>query len=109
MMSDVLADHIAVERLSEWTFQSKRLPERMGNALPIAYGGYTISLAVHAAAKTVPEGYHLYSAMGNYLGPASTTEKLTLAVFPSRSTKTFQTRRVQVTQKQHPPLYGSSD
>ncbi|OKL55868.1 hypothetical protein UA08_08864 [Talaromyces atroroseus] len=98
-MDDAIAEHVAVERLSEWTFQSKRLAERMGNTLPIAFGGYAIALAVNAAANTVPDGFHLYSAMGNYLGPASIAEKMTLTVFPSRSTKTFQTRRVQVTQK----------
>lgn len=97
-MDDSVIEHIAVERQSEWKFQSKRLPESMGNTLPIAYGGYTLGMATNAAAKTVPAGFHLYSVMGHYLGPTSTKEKVTLTVFPSRSTKTFQTRRVQVTQ-----------
>jgi acyl-CoA thioesterase II len=97
-MDDSIIEHIAVERLSEWKFQSKRLTEPMGNSLPISYGGYILGLATNAAAKTVPAGFHLYSVMGHYLGPTSTKEKVTLTVFPSRSTKTFQTRRVQVTQ-----------
>ncbi|CRG89089.1 hypothetical protein PISL3812_06124 [Talaromyces islandicus] len=97
-MGDSIVQHIAVERQSEWKFQSKRLAEPMGNTLPIAYGGYNLGIAVNAAAKTVPTGFHLYSVMGHYLGPTSTKEKVTLTVFPSRSTKTFQTRRVQVTQ-----------
>ncbi|KAH8705862.1 acyl-CoA thioesterase II [Talaromyces proteolyticus] len=97
-MDDSFAHHIAVDRLSDWIFQSRRLAEPMGNTLPISYGGYTIALAINAAAKTVPGGFRLYSAMGNYLGPASTKRKVTLTVFSSRSTKTFQTRRVQVSQ-----------
>lgn len=93
-----LAEQLAVEEIGPGEYASRIPPERMGNALPIAYGGCTLGIAVHAACKTVPPTHRLYSLVGHFLGPASTTEKLYCTVHSSRDTKTFATRRVQVSQ-----------
>lgn len=99
-MEHPLADQIAVEQLRDGEFISKVVPVRMGNSLPIAYGGCTIAVAVSSACATVPEPLALYSVLGHFLGPASTTEKLHCVVQKVRDTRSFATRRVQVKQKQ---------
>ncbi|KAF1363132.1 hypothetical protein EJ07DRAFT_163040 [Lizonia empirigonia] len=48
----------------------------MGNLPPIAYGSYALAAACKAACLSVPEGYYLYSLLGNYLGPAATDRPL---------------------------------
>lgn len=58
--------------LGDQVFETKQKPQRMGNPLPIAYGGYALAVACKAGGLTVPEGYHLYSMQGNFLGPAYT-------------------------------------
>lgn len=95
-----LADQLALVEVGPGEYVSKVLPERMGNLRPIAYGGCTLGLATHAAYKTVPAAYSLYSLVGHYLGPASTLEKLYCTVHETRNTRTFATRRVQVSQFQ---------
>ncbi|KAJ5631145.1 Thioesterase/thiol ester dehydrase-isomerase [Penicillium longicatenatum] len=71
----------------------------MGNDRDIAYGGCTLSIAVNAAFQTVSSGYHLYSVLGNYLGPALTNRKLHCTVRRVRDTRTFATRQVDITQE----------
>lgn len=71
----------------------------MGNALPIAYGGYALAVACKAACLSVPSGYHIYSFMGNYLGPALTDRPLLATTRTVRQTRTFATRHVEVSQK----------
>ena len=81
-------------------FESVHKPEKMGNMANFAYGGNTLAVAVNAALKTIPAGFFLYSALGNYLGPASTDRTLQCAVREIRTTKTFATRHVDVSQVQ---------
>lgn len=99
-MIGTLADQIGLVEISSGEYVSQVLPERMGNLLPIAYGGCALGLATHAAYKTVPPSYSLYSLVGHFLGPASTMENLYCTVHTTRNTRTFATRRVQVSQVQ---------
>lgn len=98
-MAQTLADQLAIEQIGPGQFISKALPKRMGNAQPIAYGGCTAGISTRAACATVPEPFSLYSLVGHFLGPASTTEKLVCTVHATRDTKTFATRRVVVSQR----------
>lgn len=108
-------------------FKSRCNPERMGNTAPIAFGGCTIAIAVHAAHQTLPppppstpQKFHLYSILGTFVsssprlsyflcigtallippqhGGTRVDRKLHTTVTTTRSTKTFQTRRVLATQ-----------
>ena len=81
-------------------FESVHKPEKMGNMADVAYGGNTLAVAVNAALETIPAGFFLYSALGNYLGPAFTDGTLQCAVREIRTTKTFATRHVEVSQVQ---------
>lgn len=99
-MAPTLAEQLAIDETGPGRFVSRALPERMGNALPIAYGGCTLGIATHAAYATVGDGYSLYSLVGHFLGPASTKAPLQCEVHNTRDTKTFATRRVQVSQAQ---------
>lgn len=93
-----LAEQIRVEKTGPDTFISSSLPVQLGNRLPIAYGGCTIAAAVNSAVQTVQPQFHLYSVLGNFLGPTSTEVKLQCRVSTIRDTRTFATRRVEVTQ-----------
>lgn len=97
-MTATLAEQIRVERTGLDEFVSVKTPVRLGNLLPIAYGGCAIALAVNAAVQTVKPSFYLYSVLGNFLGPASTEVKVTCKVIIVRDTRTFATRRVEVTQ-----------
>lgn len=81
-------------------FESIRNPEKLGNMADVAYGGNTLAVAINAAFQTVPSVFFLYSALGNYLGPASTDRTLQCAVREIRNTKNFATRRVELSQVQ---------
>jgi acyl-CoA thioesterase II len=93
-----LSEQIGVEELSQDAFISKSLPVRMGNSTKLAYGGCSLGVAVHAACKSVPSSFLVYSILGHFLGPAMTDQKLTCRVYRIRDTRTFATRRVVVTQ-----------
>ncbi|KAJ4408318.1 hypothetical protein N0V91_003322 [Didymella pomorum] len=95
-----LAEQLAFRQLGENSWTTLHPPQRMGNALPIAYGGYAIAVACKAACLSVPEGYHIYSFLGNYLGPASTDRPLRAMTRTVRQTRTFATRHVEVSQIQ---------
>ncbi|KAF7560226.1 hypothetical protein G7046_g3936 [Stylonectria norvegica] len=99
-MSPTLAQLVAVENLSPGEYVSKFCPIRLGNSMPIAYGGCTIAVAVSAAIATVPSSHLLYSVLGHFHGPASTDLKLYCSVQSTRDTRSFATRRVQIKQKQ---------
>ncbi|KAK2041190.1 acyl-CoA thioesterase II [Colletotrichum somersetense] len=99
-MADTLQEQVAVDDLGSDQFVSRANPARMGNAANIAYGGCTVSIGVQAACSTVPAGYLLYSATGNYLGPALTDRKLKCSVRRVRDTRTFATRLVEISQDQ---------
>lgn len=68
-MSATLMEQLAVREIAPGEFLSQSLPGRMGNSLPVAYGGCTMGVATAAACSTVPSSYHLYSLVGHYLGP----------------------------------------
>ncbi|EFX04137.1 acyl-thioesterase 2 [Grosmannia clavigera kw1407] len=75
-------------------------PGRMGNSRDIAYGGCVVGAAIRAACETVDPKYRLYSALGHYIGPASTKAKLLCSVRRIRDSRTFSTRQVEVSQKE---------
>ncbi|KAF1997376.1 acyl-CoA thioesterase II [Amniculicola lignicola CBS 123094] len=81
-------------------FETLYNPEHMGNAANIAYGGFALAMAAKGACLTVPKGYHLYSMLGHYLGPALTDRPLKCSVRTIRQTRTFATRQVEVKQMQ---------
>ncbi|KAI4950130.1 hypothetical protein J4E91_004786 [Alternaria rosae] len=91
-------EQLALRQTGENEFEMINLPQKMGNPLDIAYGGYTIAVACKAACLTVPDGYNLYSLQGNYLGPAYTDRPLRASVRVIRQTRTFATRQVEVSQ-----------
>lgn len=99
-MASSLASLCEAAKLSENEFESHFNPVRMGNAADIAYGGCALAFGVNAASQTVPTGYQLYSALGHYLGPASTSKKLLCSVRRTRSTRSFATRNIEIYQKQ---------
>jgi acyl-CoA thioesterase len=69
-----------LKQTGEKAFEMINLPQKMGNPLDLAYGGYALAIACKAACLTVSEGYHLYSMLGNYLGPAYTDRPLRASV-----------------------------
>ncbi|ORY12889.1 thioesterase-like superfamily-domain-containing protein [Clohesyomyces aquaticus] len=83
-------------------FETAHPPEKMGNAANIAYGGFALAAAVKGAYLSLPESprYHLYSIVGNFLGPAFTDRPLRCTTKTVRQTRTFATRLVEVSQTQ---------
>ncbi|KAK4086698.1 hypothetical protein ACCO45_010073 [Purpureocillium lilacinum] len=100
-MASTLQQQISVEKLSSDLFTSCFNPGRMGNTKNIAYGGCAVGVGIEAASQTVSPNYVLYSAMGNYLGPAITERKLMCSIRRVRDTRTFATRVVEIGQEQH--------
>ena len=100
-MAAAITELLAVRKISPSDFESVHPPGHMGNTANIAYGGNTLAVAINAALQTIlPEKYFLYSALGNYLGPASTDQTLLCSVRSIRTTKTFATRHVEMSQLQ---------
>ncbi|KAL6707673.1 hypothetical protein ACN47E_003794 [Coniothyrium glycines] len=86
---------------NEWT--TTHHPQKLGNPLNIAYGGYAIATACKAACLSISAigpKYHLYSLLGNYLGPAYTDRPIHASVRTIRQTRTFATRQVEISQTQ---------
>jgi acyl-CoA thioesterase II len=98
-LARTLQEQLAVDEISTGQYVSRLPPEKMANVTNIAYGGCTLGVAIAAACQTVKPGYHLYTAMGNYLGSALTDRKLFIHVQSVRDTRTFATRQVPVSQK----------
>ena len=98
IMATTLAEHVSLDKV-HGHYVSTHLPQRMGNSAPIAYGGYAIALAIHAACKIAPDGFHLYSTMGHYLRAVSTEANLICKPIQLRQTKNFVTYRVAVEQR----------
>ncbi|VUC29866.1 unnamed protein product [Clonostachys rosea] len=94
-----ITEQISVEPLHDGRFVSKYTPVRFGN-LRATYGGNTIGVAFNAASQTVPPGFSAYSILGHFLGPALKEQKLYCKVHDTRTTRTFATRRVEVSQEQ---------
>lgn len=99
-MASTIMDLVSVQETAPDLFESVNNPERMGNMADLAFGGNTLAVAVNAALQTISSGFFLYSALGNYLGPAFTDRKLQCAVREIRTTKTFATRHVEISQMQ---------
>lgn len=97
-MATTLAEHVSLQKVHDH-YVSTHLPQKMGNLAPIAYGGYAIAFAIHAACNTTPDGFHLYSVFGHYLRPASTEANLICTPVKLRQSKSFVTYRVAVEQK----------
>ncbi len=113
-MASTIAELVSVQQTAPNLFESVHKPGKMGNMADIAYGGNTLAVAINAAFQTIPAGFFLYSALGSYLGPASTDRTLQCAVRLIRTTKTFATRHVEVSQvqkdgKRRPCLFLSAD
>lgn len=98
-MAATLAEQVAVDPAGPDRFVSRVNPGKMGNAADIAYGGCAIGVAIQAAYQTVGPAYLLYTAMGNYLGPAFVDRKLLCSVRRLRDTRTFATRQVELSQE----------
>ncbi|KAJ5385524.1 hypothetical protein N7517_003435 [Penicillium concentricum] len=96
-MATTLAEHVSQQKIHDH-YVSTHLPQKMGNLAPIAYGGYAIALAIHAACKTAPSGFHLYSAFGHYLRAVNTENNLICTPVQLRQSKSFVTYRVAVEQ-----------
>lgn len=91
-------DSIALRKVSPDVYETTHSPQAMGNAAVRAFGGNTMAAAISAAYEDVPSRYHLYSLLGNFLGPAQIGRKYVCKVRVIRSTKTFITREVEVSQ-----------
>lgn len=90
---------LALKDLGNNEFESVYPPQRMAHPVEMGYGGYALTVAFKAAFLSVPKGYHLYSMLGNYLGPSSTDRPLLASVSMVRQTRTFATRRLEISQK----------
>ncbi|KEQ58315.1 acyl-CoA thioesterase II [Aureobasidium melanogenum CBS 110374] len=95
-----LKEILALEQVEPNRFQGKFNPPRMGNVLPIAFGGYAIGVATQAACFDIPENFRLYAINGNFLGPAYTDRPVVVNTKVYRTTKTFITKLVEILQKQ---------
>lgn len=96
--ASTLAEQVALNQTGEDEYSSVVPPGRMGNSKPIAYGGCTTAVAVHAAAMTVKDGFNLYSCLGYFLGPSLIDRPVKCRVYRTRDTKSFATRRVVLSQ-----------
>ncbi|KAH7066045.1 thioesterase-like superfamily-domain-containing protein [Paraphoma chrysanthemicola] len=83
------------------TFETLHPPTTLGNPANIAYGGYALATICKSAYLTVPAGYHLYSLLGHYLGPAFADGPLYATVRTVRQTRSFATREVEISQKRN--------
>lgn len=100
MSPPTLQDQITAIKVTENEYISRCLPQKMGNFLPIAYGGCTTSVAVHAACQTVDKDFHIFSVLGSFHGPTKIDRMVKCHVFRTRQTRTFATRRVVAYQTQ---------
>ena len=97
-MAATITDLLSLRETSPMHFESIFFPEKMGNTANQAYGGNTLAIAVNAALQTIPSKFFLYTALGNFLGPAFPDRTLHCSVRSLRTTKTFATRLVEVSQ-----------
>ena len=99
-MAATLPELLALREVSPSHFESLRFAEKMGNTANQAFGGNTLGVAINAAMQTVPSGFFLYSAMGNYLRPALVDRTIHCQVRALRTSRTFATRLVEASQIQ---------
>lgn len=91
---------------NEGWYESTGKPFKMGNTLPIAFGGCTIGIAAAAAhqhleAQSEHAGttdFVIISLVGYFLRPAYIDRNYKIRVVPLRSTRTFETKEVRVYQ-----------
>jgi len=100
VMAATITELLSIREANPSQFETVLNPEKIGNAVNHVYGGNTLGVAIIAAQKTVPFNFFLYSALGNFLGPASKDRKLQCSVRSLRTTKAFATRHVEVHQTQ---------
>ncbi|KAF2659910.1 hypothetical protein K491DRAFT_712207 [Lophiostoma macrostomum CBS 122681] len=98
--SQSISDLLALKETSQNEYTTLHNPERMGNSLNIAYGGFALAVATKSACLSVPPDYYLYTIMGTYLGPALTDRPLLSSISTIRQTRTFATRSITVSQQQ---------
>lgn len=96
-----MLDLVGVQHVRANQYESISNPSRMGSMLNVAYGGCALANGISAAYASMPspKKYHLYSTLGNYLGPALNDRKVLCYVFPYRNTRTFYTCRVELKQR----------
>ena len=114
MIAETFADQVGLRRLRPDNvvdpaiehFISTHYPAQMGNQRPIAYGGCTLGVAIHAACQSVwshpnhpSPDFKLYSIVGHFLGPAKTDRFFSCEVSRVRESRSFKTRRVILTQR----------
>jgi acyl-CoA thioesterase len=98
-MAQSLADLVGLVERSPSRLESKHNAEFNGGLDPrFAYGGGSLAFGINAASATVKDDYRMYSAMGNFLNVASTAHKLHAEVTSIRDTRTFATRRIDISQ-----------
>jgi acyl-CoA thioesterase II len=107
-MTSYFQDLIRLREVSRepLVYQSIAKPVKMGNVLPIAYGGYTSALSIQAAFHSLPgntnkekSSWAIYSANGIFLGPTSTEYPVDYTVTKLRDTRSFATRSILATQQ----------
>jgi acyl-CoA thioesterase len=98
-MAQSIAELVGLIELGLGCFESKHNAEFNGGLDPrFAYGGCAIAFGINAASATVKNSYRVYSALGNFLNAASTNYKLYAEVTSIRDTRTFATRRIDISQ-----------
>ena len=112
MTANTLCEQIGLRRLNPDNvaqpaiehFISTHNPARLGNNVPIAYGGCTLGIAIHAACQSIWSDsspnldFRLYSVLGHFLGPALVDRSLACEVSRVRESRSFKTRRAILTQ-----------
>ena len=112
MTANTLSEQIGLRRLDPDSvakpanehFISTHHPARLGNNVPIAYGGCTLGIAIHAACQSIwldgstDLDFRLYSVLGHFLGPALVDRPIACDVSRVRESRSFKTRRVILTQ-----------
>lgn len=100
LVDQVSVTPIAPTSEGQLRFRSTHFPQRLGNALPIAYGGCAAAVSVSSAYATLATpNMHMYSLLGAFHGPARTDRPIICTVSKTRDTRTFATRRVVASQK----------
>lgn len=95
-----ISDFLQATEIGPQTFESLHTPMNQGGVnATIGFGGFTLGFGLTAAAMTVAGAHVLYTASGNFLGPAQTDRKVTARVLPVRDTRTFCTRFLTLSQR----------
>lgn len=94
-MAQSLAELVESIELGPGCFESKTTPNVMADS---THDCGTSAFATNAASATNKKNSRVYSAIGNFLNVASTDSKLGAEVTAIRDTRTFATRRVDISQ-----------